>query len=179
MLAAAPAEAGRYDAWDGEVLLVVMNPGELARREAGSVVAGLSNFFGVTSGAVSDAVADSLAETLEQREIEAEVARERAQIGPSTWWALDDGGRGWREVMLPEGQWDLIALDITDPEAVIRDQKGGFTLAVARILGMNLSGRVNEAVLQETLAVFEEEGVEVVFWIRDAEAEEQLPGFSG
>jgi hypothetical protein len=177
LLLAAPAEAGRYDDWDGEVLLIVMNPRELARREAGGMMAGLGDFFGVTAGAVSDAVAVQLEESLDEQSIEARVERERASVGPSTWWALDDRGRGWREVMLPEGTWELISLSISDPEAVIRDQKGGFTLAVARTLGMNLPGRVNEAVLMETLAVFEEEGVEVVFWIRDAEADEPLPGF--
>lgn len=164
----APADAGRYDRLDGEILFVVLNPGELVAREKGGWVAGLTDMLGVTGSQVAAAVAGSLGETLEEAGVDSAIEVVTLEMA-ATNWQRRGGGRGFQDVVLPPGSYSVISLSITDPEAVVLAQKGPLVLAAARALGVNLAGRVNAAVLDQALDTFEESEVDIIFLVGDAD----------
>lgn len=161
LLGAFPALA-RPPAEPRPITIVVTNADDVARAREGAVIAGLASLFTDLDVAVADEVVAQMGPRLQARGVQAVLGRSTVTVTPETargFYLWDATTQTLGPATVTEGSYTCVQVTITNPEAMVREQKGALALFAGKLLAVDLGGKVNETAAAVILQELAAEGV--------------------
>lgn len=144
------------------ITIVVTNATEVAKAHEGSIVVGIASMFIDVEDRVREEIVAQLGPRLQARGVQAVVGQVTVAVTPEAargFYLWDHTTKTLGPATVTEGTFEAIQVTITNPDEVVKANKGGVALVAAKVLAMDVAGKVNEttaAVILESLA---DEGV--------------------
>jgi hypothetical protein len=143
------AHAGRFRALEGSVAIVLQDPRSLAVAEKGSLVVGLGELFGTDiNHQVCEATATTIGGILNDPSdastyVPSTVTCASLTVPEQQWLYVPAQGDAYAWTTLPANTYYSVVVTVTDTDAVAAARKGRSAVALAKLLGVSVSGRVN------------------------------------
>lgn len=157
-----PLLAGRASAADTPpppIQIILVNAEEVARAREGAFTVGIAGLFLDIEQKVREEVAAQMIPALQARGIQSVIGPGSLVVSPEQargFYVLDPTTQALAPASVAAGTFLTLQVTVLNPEEVVKREKGGATLIVGKVLGLDLAQKVGRsvgtAILQELAA---------------------------